>query len=72
MVTNTFGAADAAPSIADADAEFFLGRTAFASGSMLALANNTLGSTSNIGQVLQPASTTRSLWVAMTSAGTPT
>ena len=67
-----FGAADAAPSISDANALEILGSVPMASSLILDVGGAKAGSLHNIGLVVKPATGTTTIWVACTTAGTPT
>jgi hypothetical protein len=67
-----FGTADAAPSISDANALNILGAVPFASSLILDVGGAKCGSLQNIGLIIAPASGTANIYVACTTAGTPT
>jgi hypothetical protein len=67
----TFGTADAAPSISDGDAATLVARVPFAATDITVTTNNTIGAKHNLNIVVTPVAATTSLYVAMTSAGTP-
>jgi hypothetical protein len=66
------GTENAAVSIADADAAKVQGVVPIATGDWKDLINSKLACIKNIGLVLTPTASSRSLWIAATTAGTPT
>ena len=72
----TVGANNAANAISDNDASEILGFASIAATDYLNLTNNQVGQASNIGLVLEPeindGDSSRSVWMAITTTGTPT
>lgn len=68
----SFGTADSAPSISDANALNLLGYVSMASASILDVGGAKVGFVGNLWFPVIPATGTTTVYVAMTSAGTPT
>lgn len=68
----TFGTINAAPSISDSAARDFQGRVQIQSSDFYDLGGVRVADVSQLGRLIQAASTTRSIWVAGISRGTGT
>ncbi len=67
-----FGTLNAAPSMTDANARNIMGSVAMPSANFLSLTGSRQAYIGNLGFIVKPAVGTRSIWVAATTAGTPT
>lgn len=67
-----FGVLNAAPSISDTDAEHLFGPVSFVAGDFIDVTGAKKASKSNIGLIMVPVSGTKDIYVAATTAGTPT
>jgi len=67
-----FGVTDAAPSITDANTANILGYVTIASAAFLDVTGSKVGQSHNIGMLVKPAAGSSSIYVAATTAGTPT
>lgn len=68
----TFGTKDAAPSITDANSNSVLGSVTLASTAFLDLGGVKVATALNVGLIVKSAVASRSIYVAATTAGTPT
>jgi hypothetical protein len=68
----TLGTANAAPSISDANARNLLGYVTLASAAFLDVGGAKVACALNVNMIVKPATGTRNIYVAATTAGTPT